>query len=174
MLGLRMRKSHEDQTLLHPKDSCEMTAFTKHIWANFCKILLTVWLWRFCLVKYAQNGPLNERIHICIPGLILPIKIMKVGTNVGLNMVMNICSWFYHNHKNRLSWLRQLFVSSMAITLFPVFSWFVGAFWCLASCGYAFHTCWSTFWKSTFEQQLGCRFDTMDSISSFFVFQHMQ
>ena len=25
--------------------------------------------------------------------------------------------------------------------------------------------CWSTFWKSTFKQQLGCRFDIMDSIS---------
>ena len=27
--------------------------------------------------------------------------------------------------------------------------------------------CWSTFRKSTFKQQLGCRFDIMDSISSF-------
>ena len=26
--------------------------------------------------------------------------------------------------------------------------------------------CWSTFWKSIFKQQLGCRFDIMDSISS--------
>ena len=26
---------------------------------------------------------------------------------------------------------------------------------------------WSTFWKSIFKQQLGCRFDIMDSISSF-------
>ena len=30
--------------------------------------------------------------------------------------------------------------------------------------------CWSTFWKSTFKQQLGCRFDIMDSISSFFLY----
>ena len=29
------------------------------------------------------------------------------------------------------------------------------------------------FWKSNFKQQLGCRFDIMDSISSFFVFWHM-
>ena len=28
--------------------------------------------------------------------------------------------------------------------------------------------CWSTFWKSTFKQLLGCRFDIMDSVSSFF------
>ena len=28
--------------------------------------------------------------------------------------------------------------------------------------------CWSTFWKSTFKQQLGRRFDIMDSTSSFF------
>ena len=34
--------------------------------------------------------------------------------------------------------------------------------------------CWSTFWKSEFKQQLGCRFDIMDNISYFFVFWHMQ
>ena len=34
--------------------------------------------------------------------------------------------------------------------------------------------CWSTFWKSNFKQQLGCRFDIMDNISYFFVFWHMQ
>ena len=28
--------------------------------------------------------------------------------------------------------------------------------------------CWSTFWKSIFKQQLGCRFYIMDSISAFF------
>ena len=33
--------------------------------------------------------------------------------------------------------------------------------------------CWSTFWKSIFKHQLGCRFDILDSISSFFVFWHM-
>ena len=34
--------------------------------------------------------------------------------------------------------------------------------------------CWSTFWKSNFKQQLGCRFDIMDDISFFIVFWHMQ
>ena len=29
--------------------------------------------------------------------------------------------------------------------------------------------CWSTFWKSNFKQQLGCRFDIMDNIYYFFV-----
>ena len=33
---------------------------------------------------------------------------------------------------------------------------------------------WSTFWKSNFKQQLGCRFDIMDNKSYFFVFWHMQ
>ena len=28
--------------------------------------------------------------------------------------------------------------------------------------------CWSTFWKSSFKHQLGCRSDILDSISSFF------
>ena len=30
------------------------------------------------------------------------------------------------------------------------------------------HVCWSTFWKSIFKQQLGCRFDIMDSIFLYF------
>ena len=34
--------------------------------------------------------------------------------------------------------------------------------------------CLSTFWKSTFKQQLGCWFDIMDCKSSFFVFWYMQ
>ena len=34
--------------------------------------------------------------------------------------------------------------------------------------------CWSTFWKSTFKQKLGCMFDMMDRISSLLVFWHMQ
>ena len=35
--------------------------------------------------------------------------------------------------------------------------------------------CWSTFWKSIFKHQLGCRFDILDSISPLFlVFWHMQ
>ena len=35
-------------------------------------------------------------------------------------------------------------------------------------------TRWSTFWKSNFKQQLGCKFDIMDNKSYFFVFWHMQ
>ena len=31
-----------------------------------------------------------------------------------------------------------------------------------------FPACWSTFWKSIFKHQLGCRFDILDSISSYF------
>ena len=34
--------------------------------------------------------------------------------------------------------------------------------------------CWSTFWKSNYKQQLGCRFDIMDNESYFFVFWHIQ
>ena len=30
--------------------------------------------------------------------------------------------------------------------------------------------CWSTIWKSIFKQQSDCRFDIMDSISSFFLY----
>ena len=30
--------------------------------------------------------------------------------------------------------------------------------------------CWSTFWKSIFKQQLGCKFDIMDNMSSFFLY----
>ena len=41
--------------------------------------------------------------------------------------------------------------------------------WCLVSWINHFSpVCRSTFWKSTFKQQLGCRFDIMDCKSSFF------
>ena len=41
-------------------------------------------------------------------------------------------------------------------------------------CGVWCRACWSTFWKSNFKQQLGCRFDIMDNESYFFLFWHMQ
>ena len=34
--------------------------------------------------------------------------------------------------------------------------------------------CWSTFWKSNFKQQLGCRFEITDNESFFCMFWHMQ
>ena len=34
--------------------------------------------------------------------------------------------------------------------------------------------CWSTFWKSNFKQQLGCRFDIMDNMSYFVVLWQVQ
>ena len=40
--------------------------------------------------------------------------------------------------------------------------------WCRGLTNHLPPACWSIFWKSTSRQQLGCRFDIMDSISSFF------
>ena len=44
--------------------------------------------------------------------------------------------------------------------------------WCRGLTTYLLHV--GPFWKSTFKQQLGCRFDMMDSLSPFFVLWHMQ
>ena len=54
-------------------------------------------LWSLCLIKYAHNGPSNERSNIGIPGLILQVKAFKFGAYVGRNLSLNIRSGFYHN-----------------------------------------------------------------------------
>ena len=57
----------------------------------------------------------------------------------------------------------------------PCGAWCRGSPTCLLFVGPHFgNQVWSTFWKSNFKQQLGCRFDIMNNISYFFVFWHMQ
>ena len=46
----------------------------------------------FCLIKYAHNGTFNEPASFGIPGLIFQAKVTKLGTKVGLNMLININS----------------------------------------------------------------------------------
>ena len=41
--------------------------------------------------------------------------------------------------------------------------------WCRGLTNHLHPACWSTFWKSIFKQQLGCKFDIMDSKSSSFL-----
>ena len=48
-------------------------------------------LWSFCLIEYVHNGPFNEPAGFGISGLIFQVK---VGTNVGLNMLINLRSGF--------------------------------------------------------------------------------
>ena len=60
-------------------------------------------LWRFCLIKYVHNGPFNEPASFGIPGLIFQAKVTKFGTNVGLQMLINIISGFFHNNKKKIS-----------------------------------------------------------------------
>ena len=43
-----------------------------------------------CLIKYVHNEPFNELGSYGIPRLIFQAKVNKFGTNVGLNMLINI------------------------------------------------------------------------------------
>ena len=64
--------------------------------------------WRFCLIKYAHNGPFNEPASFGIPGLIFQAKVTKLRSQVGLNMLINTNSGFCHNRQKKF-W--QIFVA---------------------------------------------------------------
>ena len=57
--------------------------------------------WRFCLIKYAHNAPLNEPASFGILGLIFQAKVTKFGTKVGLKMLININSGFFHSRQKK-------------------------------------------------------------------------
>ena len=59
-------------------------------------------IWRFCLIKYARNGPFNESGSFGIPGLIFQAVVTKFGVHMGLNMLIKLTPGFSHNHKNNL------------------------------------------------------------------------
>ena len=59
------------------------------------KTLGGVQLWSN-LIRYAHNGPFNEPAYFDILGLIFQIRAIKFGTNISLNMILNISSGYYH------------------------------------------------------------------------------
>ena len=45
-------------------------------------------------LKYGHNGPFNEPVSFGIAGFICNAKVTKLGTNVGINMLINIIADF--------------------------------------------------------------------------------
>ena len=86
-----------------PVNTVTSTFFTDHFqtWQGHSlpKDHGRVWLCRFCLIKYAHDGPFHGLISFGIPGLICQTKITKFGITVGLNMVISITSMFSHSPK---------------------------------------------------------------------------
>ena len=84
--------------------------------------LRRVRFWWFCLIEYAYNRPFNEPINFGIPGLIFEAKVSKFGTNVGLMMLINIDSGFYHNCQKFLENLQlgalTIIISSLTSVIF--------------------------------------------------------
>ena len=61
-------------------------------YSNVVRTFISLWsrtLLRFCLIKYSHNGPFNEPNNFGIHGLILRVKVIKFGTNAGINMFIN-------------------------------------------------------------------------------------
>ena len=48
-----------------------------------------------------HNGPFNELASFDIPELIFQAKVTKFGIKVGLNMVINISSGFFHSRQKK-------------------------------------------------------------------------
>ena len=67
-------------------------------------------------------------------------------------------------------WIQDFFLPWLeSFTLMKLCNWL--SFWRLVSWINPLPpVCWSTSWKSTYKQQLGCRFDIMDNISSLFLY----
>ena len=47
---------------------------------------------------YVRNEPFNEPGYFGIPGLIFHVKAIKFDTSLGLIMLFNMSTGFYHNH----------------------------------------------------------------------------
>ena len=80
--------------------------FTNHFQTWQGRLLpqyLRVQLWRFCLIRYVHNGPLNEPASHGIPGLIFQAKVTKCGTNIWWNRLIDIGSGFYQHHEKILA-----------------------------------------------------------------------
>ena len=99
-------------------------------YSNVVRTFISLWsrtLLRFCLIKYSHNGPFNEPNNFGIHGLILRVKVIKFGTNAGINMFINISSGFYHDRNNVLENILRVFllrtlkitVSALASVFFP-------------------------------------------------------
>ena len=52
--------------------------------------------------KNAHNGPFNEPASFGIPELIFQARVTKFGTKVGLNMLIDISSRFFHNRQKKI------------------------------------------------------------------------
>ena len=85
------------------------------------------------------------------------------------------CPWTFYQNIGFNMVLSDPFMSHLATQLgYSVGEFQVLQLIVLTTVGVVPPACWSTFGKSIFKQQRGCRFDILDSISSFFVFWHMQ
>ena len=63
-------------------------------------------------MKYAHNGPFNEPASFGIPELIIQAKVTKYGTKVGINMLINISSVFFHNSQKKIGDFLSHFATS--------------------------------------------------------------
>ena len=88
--------------------------------------------WRFCLIKHAQNGPLNEPASFDLRELTFEAKVAKFCTYVVLNMLMNISSGFCQNRQKIFFFrLFQLRTWKITVSALPSVN-FHGSFWNVA------------------------------------------
>ena len=79
------------------------------IWHSLYSDLGWFRLSRFCLIELLQNEPFNKLINFGIPGLIFQVTVTKLYIYVGLNMLINTSSVFYHYHKECLAKFVRVF-----------------------------------------------------------------
>ena len=127
-------------------------------------ILPTWWNLRGPISKIISNDQRHNRTkcHACTPKCLIFSHIAWTTwtffENIGFNTVLMdpLCHIWLLN----LDILQGSFRLCNWLSLRRLMSWI----------NHLPPACWSTFWKSNFKQQLGCRFDIMDNIFFFFFF----
>ena len=74
-----------------------------------CAVCLSIFLWRFWLIRYAHNRLFNDLNKVGLPGPTCQVKVIKFGTNVGLNILIDMNYRFYDNHEESFSEFLRVF-----------------------------------------------------------------
>ena len=167
---------------LHPIDNRSRNT-RRNLWVGWCVIYIYMYiyalLFEFCFLWFTNCVLLSDDNSL-IPGCLWPLAFVLNNT-----LILGIwCSTIPH--------LRGCFVSGPSFRISDS-TWCHRTPWCyiwllnldilqgnfrlcnwlslrrlVSWINHLPAACWSTFWKSIFKHQLGCRFDILDSISSFF------
>ena len=149
----------------------------RNLWAGWCvsswwllfpsrsSVLIYIYIYmhfryEFCFLWFTDCVLLSDDNSL-IPGLLAFVLKNSLILGIWCSTIPHLprCFylWIFSEYRIQHGAIGHLYVTS-SYSLRRLVSWI----------NHLPPACWSTFWKSIFKQQLGCRFAIMESISSFF------